>query len=232
MELWSTSLKRIGGNFGMGIVAFFLFIKWILFLNLLLFGVVLLFLIVPTIVLEAPRGETCISMNNSTINCCPELYWNKSREFDTFIDFFQVSNLFEYSLLFYGAYSSSSLTSIDGYYYNLPLAYVCVMMAIFAVSLVAVVRSAVKGFRERVVESEGQFYRYCNLVFGGWDYCINNEKASETKHKALYTEIKVYDNLSQRYLQSFITLYYNFENCIKQNKFQFYIPNGNIDIFI
>lgn len=111
---------------------------------------------------------------------------------DSFADLFQGGNLFEYSLLFYGAYSSSTYYSEEeGINYNLPLAYASVMMVVFGVSLVAIVRSAVKGFRERVVEGEGQFYRYCNLVFGGWDYCVNNEKASATKHKALYNEIKV-----------------------------------------
>lgn len=192
MELWSTSLKRIGGNFGMGIVAYFCFMKWILFLNVSLFAIISVFLVVPTILLVPLRAETCVSINNTDTMCCPELYRNKSKEVETFLDFFQGSNLFEYSLLFYGAYSSSSIPNEeDSFYYNLPLAYICVMMTIYATSLIAIVRSAVKGFRERVVEGEGQFYRYCNLVFGGWDYCINNEKASETKHKALYNEIKV-----------------------------------------
>ncbi|XP_014211342.1 transmembrane channel-like protein 7 [Copidosoma floridanum] len=193
MELWSTSLKKIGGNLGMGIVAFFLFIKWILFLNLVLFGMISVFLVLPTTLLEVPRNETCASTNDTVSTyCCTEQYWNKSREFNTFLDFFQGSHLFEYSLLFYGAYPSLSYYgNSNEYHYDLPLAYMCVMMLVFVVSLVAVVRSSVKGFRERVVEGEGQFYRYCNLVFGGWDYCINNENASETKHRALYNEIKV-----------------------------------------
>lgn len=191
MGLWHTSLKRIGGNLGMGMVAYFLFIRWILFLNIVLFASISLFLILPTVLMQITQDKTCDGSSNDTI-CCPEIYWSKSKDFNTFIDFFQVENLFEYSLLFYGAYSSSKNPfEKDGLLYNLPLAYIGVMMAIFVVSLIAVVRSAVKGFRERVVESEGQFYRYCNLTFGGWDYCINNEKASETKHKALYNEIKV-----------------------------------------
>lgn len=190
MGLWYTSLKQIGGNLGMGMVAYFLFIRWILFLNMVLFTSIALFLILPTVLLEVPQDKTCDSINNTI--CCPELYWNKSKEFDTFVDFFQGINLFEYSLLFYGAYSSSTNPfDKDGFHYNLPLAYIGVMLAVFGVSLIAVVRSAVKGFRERVVEREGQFYKYCNLAFGGWDYCINNEKAAETKHKALYNEIKV-----------------------------------------
>ncbi|KAJ8679244.1 hypothetical protein QAD02_015031 [Eretmocerus hayati] len=191
LEMWGMSLKRIGGNLGMGMVAYFLFIRWIFFLNLLLFAIILLLVILPYILLEVPRDESCGLQNITENLCCPDLYWNKSTEFSNFLDFFQGNNLFEFSLLFYGAYSSLVYHS-ENYqlYYNLPLAYMCVMLTIFGVSLIAVVRAAVRGFRERVVEKEGQFYRYCNLVFSGWDYCINNEKASATKHKALYNEIK------------------------------------------
>ncbi|XP_058805767.1 transmembrane channel-like protein 7 [Phymastichus coffea] len=192
MELWSTSIKKIGGNFGMGIVAYFLFIKWILFINLILFAIIMGFLVLPTIMLEAPQKEICNPFNDSDTSCCPELYWNRSREFNTIEDLFQSNNLFKYSLLFYGAYSSSTYYNKEKtFYYNLPLAYAAVMIVVFMLSLLAIIKSAAKGFRERVIENEGQFYQYCNLVFGGWDYCIDNEKSSETKHKALYNEIKI-----------------------------------------
>ena len=32
--------------------------------------------------------------------------------------------------------------------------------------------------------------KYCNLIFGGWDFCIHNEKSAQIKHKALYNEIQ------------------------------------------
>lgn len=192
MALWSSSIKKIGGNFGMGIVAYFLFIKWILFLNLLLFAIIFVFVVMPTVTLVAPHKETCSQINNSDTDCCPEMYWNRSREFHNFEDFFQGNNLFEYSLLFYGAYSSSTYHDKEKtFHYNMPLAYASVMIVIFVLSLLAIMKSAVKGFRERVIENEGQFYQYCNLVFGGWDYCVDNEKSSETKHRALYNEMKV-----------------------------------------
>nr|CAD7404567.1 unnamed protein product [Timema cristinae] len=54
----------------------------------------------------------------------------------------------------------------------------------------SIIKSAATGFKERLVEGEGQFYKYCNLVFGGWDFCIHNEKSATIKHKALFNEIK------------------------------------------
>ena len=182
----------------MGIVAYFLFIKWLLFLNLCLFLIIFIFLILPTFLLEPPQPEIC-SQNNTnitnitnSIDCCSELYLNGSKESSALTDFMQGSNFLEHTLLFYGFYAHKSYGSLEsGIFYDLPLAYISVMMSVFLMSLIAIVRSSAREFRERVVEGEGQFYQYCNLIFGGWDYCINNEKAAEIKHKALFNEMKV-----------------------------------------
>lgn len=198
ISLWNSSLKKIGGNFGMGIVTYFLFIKWLLFLNLSLFMIIFIFLILPTILLEAPQPDICIANNTNNTNntnnvdCCSELYNNGSKELNGITDFMQGNNFLEYTLLYYGYYAHKSYGNIEsGIFYDLPLAYIGAMMSMFFVSLVAIVRSSAREFRERVVEGEGQFYQYCNLIFGGWDYCINNEKAAGIKHKALFNEMKV-----------------------------------------
>jgi len=52
-------------------------------------------------------------------------------------------------------------------------------------------KAAAYGFRERLLEGEGQFYKYCNLIFAGWDCCIQNDKSAQIKHKALFNEMKV-----------------------------------------
>ncbi|XP_011707818.1 PREDICTED: transmembrane channel-like protein 7 [Wasmannia auropunctata] len=194
MELWNDSLKKIGGNFGMGIVAYFLFIKWLMYLNLLLFAIIFLLIVLPAIVLEVPESEACTSSNAASVACCSELYRNKTNESSsTITKIVQDGGILEYTLLFYGSYTHKIYESVGAnFYYNSPLAYVCAIVGVFVVSLVAIVRSAAKGFRERVVEGEGQFYRYCNLIFGGWDYCINNERSASIKHKALYNEMKAF----------------------------------------
>ncbi|XP_012272322.1 transmembrane channel-like protein 7 isoform X2 [Orussus abietinus] len=191
MELWTTSLKKIGGNFGVGIVAYFLFIKWLLFLNAAIFSIIFSFVILPTIVLEKPEIELCTINSSYSISCCSEMYSNVSNESNSIDNSMQDSSFLENTLLFYGMYTHQ-IHGVNGsdIYYNLPLAYICSIIAILILSLVVIVRSAAKGFKERVVEGEGQIYQYCNLVFGGWDYCINNEKSASIKHKAVYNEIK------------------------------------------
>ncbi|KOC59827.1 Transmembrane channel-like protein 7 [Habropoda laboriosa] len=192
MELWNDSLKTIGGNFGMGIVAYFLFIKWLMYLNVLLFSIMFLFIVLPAILLHMPDEEPCINSNNShSISCCSELYWNITQESSSIAAFVEGTGILEYSLLFYGAYSHLTYDT-SGMFYNLPLSYISATIGVFIISLIAIVKSAARSFKQRVVENEGQFYQYCNLVFGGWDYSIHNEKSAVVKHKALHNEMKAF----------------------------------------
>jgi len=186
LELWRHSLKKIEGTFGTGIVAYFLFIKWLMFLNLFIFLFILLFIIIPTVVL-VPKELS----GNSTDDECSRNYSDSSAD-SSFLDWVQGTGSMERTILFYGFYPEN-LISGDGdtHLYNLPLAYVAISVVYLLGCLGVIVKSAAQGFKERLMEGEGQFYQYCNLVFGGWDYCIHNEKSARMKHKALYNEMKV-----------------------------------------
>lgn len=183
----------------MGIVAYFLFIKWLVFLNLILFSIIFCFISLPTILLSpSPSNSSNCPANSSSSNasniaCCSETYLNVSHDTSNIIDIIQGGGPLERTLLFYGVYTNEIYGEFsDETPYNLPLAYIFTTIVFFFVSLIAIVRSAAKGFRERVTEGEGQFYQYCNLIFGGWDFCIQNEKSAGIKHKALYNEIKAF----------------------------------------
>ncbi|XP_059608527.1 transmembrane channel-like protein 7 [Phlebotomus argentipes] len=198
VELWKGSLKRIEGHFGTGVVAYFLFLRWLMFLNLAIFGIVLVFVVLPQVFLVAPDEAACVVANST--ECCAEDYFNATSTFSV-LDIIQGTGIMEKTLMFYGMYSNRIYgyhanvnTSLIGFtkslYYDLPLAFVCTTLACFLLSLVAIVRAASREFKDRLVEGEGQFYQYCNLIFGGWDFCIHNEKSAEIKHKALFNEIK------------------------------------------
>lgn len=179
LELWRNSLKKIEGNFGTGVVAYFLFLKWLMFLNLSMFLLILSFIILPVLLMEQPEN----SSNTSTT-------FEISDISKFIIDIIQGTGQFNETILFYGMYKNRTLVDINGIYYDLPLAYILTAVALFVFSLVSIVKSAAKDFKERLVEGEGQFYHYCNLIFAGWDFCIHNEKAADIKHKALFNEIK------------------------------------------
>lgn len=69
----------------------------------------------------------------------------------------------ELSYLFYGYYPRHILVleAAPGWKYNLPLAYLLVVMVTLVLSLVLMVRAAARGLRESLRSSEGQFYQVC-----------------------------------------------------------------------
>lgn len=193
MELWKNSMRNIEGNFGTGVVAFFFFLKWLFLLNLVIFLIILLFITLPSILLvQEEQIDLNIETNKSDI-----VNHEKRRSIsgnNIIMDIIQGTGLLSTTPFFYGYYSNETLSNQSGdftFYYNIPLAYVLITILYFLLSLFAILRSSVKGFTERLVEGEGQFYKYCNLLFGGWDFCIDNQKASQMKHKAIYSEMKV-----------------------------------------
>jgi transmembrane channel-like protein len=285
MELWRTSLNKIEGNFGTGVVAYFVFLRWLMILNLLIFSIIFVFIILPQLVLIEPKDLPCnindppelatrwvpdntsnIMLNqtfwvyaNISAQCCREAYIKEIRhnrsEF-SILHLFQGTGFMEKTFLFYGMYTNqiygydplkkpkenqqtitnpteynlnqkydNFIVSEDGdtgnisalpmvgeilslaenvtniktwreffneldIYYDLPLAYIIVTIICYLYTLVAIVKAVAHEFKDRLVEGEGQFYQYCNLIFGGWDFCIHNEKSAQIKHKALFNEIQ------------------------------------------
>ncbi|XP_076063938.1 transmembrane channel-like protein 7 isoform X2 [Oratosquilla oratoria] len=207
VELWYGSLRYVEGNFGTGLVAFFTFIKWLLYLNIFTFILIAVFILVPQIVFKHPEDPCSMVESNSTsgyINetqCCsqryeisvtePERQTDKPLLVQLFLDGLQGTGVLEISYLFYGYYPRHILTieGGEGLKYNLPLAYLLVVVVILVMSLILMVREAARGLRESLRSSEGQFYQYCNLIFGGWDYCIENNRAATFKKKAIYNEL-------------------------------------------
>lgn len=189
-------MREIEGKFGTGVVSYFLFLRWLLFLNLAISILVLIFLILPKTLLVENRLN-CENFLPDSPACCSEGYLERNlSDSNIFLDLIQGTGMMERTILFYGVYSNQINTYyLDNLfeskmYYNMPLAYILVPISWTLISLIAIVKSGAKGFKERLVESEGQFYKYCNLVFGGWDFCIHNDKSANIKHKGLFNEIK------------------------------------------
>lgn len=195
IELWKNAMRNIEGNFGTGVVAFFFFLKWLFFLNFFIFSIVFIFISLPSIVLSSDELSEENSESNSSEFFIDKINFNQSRSDNNniFLDIIQGTGVLESTPFFYGYYSNTTLSNKESeflFYYNIPLGYIIVTIVYFLFSLFAILRSSAKGFTERLVEGEGQFYKYCNLVFGGWDFCIDNEKAAHMKHKAVYSEMK------------------------------------------
>lgn len=325
MELWRTSLKKIEGNFGTGVVAYFVFLRWLMILNLLIFSIIFVFIILPQLVLIEPKdlpcdltqppvlssrwvpdanhtesgyNETIWIYPNTSSQCCREVYINEirfNRSDFSILHLVQGTGFMEKTLLFYGMYtnqiygydplshqdenartvtkasdfssnrnvdnliidedgstsddfvsnnsSSPIMSALLGFsdnttnittwrdffnkldiYYDLPLAYIIVTIVCYLYTLVAIVKAVAHEFKDRLVEGEGQFYQYCNLIFGGWDFCIRNEKSAQIKHKALYNEIQSLMHLKR----------YEFErnNRTRDIMFKLYLIRVMVNFFV
>lgn len=298
MELWRSSLRKIEGNFGTGVVAYFVFLRWLMILNFLVFSIIFMFIILPQLILKEPRdlqcdpnappveswravknesytnetseaafyNETIWYYGNRSVECCRDSYLKEvkhNRSDFSILNIVQGTGFMEMTLLFYGKYTnkifgydpvaeaaakaeriqherafqanqkresfnvdefnstsspimSALLGRNDDYeafknltqtwkaflddldiYYDLPLAYIIVTIVCYLYTLVAIVKAVAHEFKDRLVEGEGQFYQYCNLIFGGWDFCIHNEKSALIKHKALTNEIQTLMHLKK-----------------------------------
>ncbi|CAD0251198.1 unnamed protein product [Spodoptera exigua] len=198
LELWQSPMREIEGKFGTGVVSYFLFLRWLLFLNLAISVIIILFMILPKTLLNEINYRCEDFESNSTI-CCSNYYLTKNlTDSNVFFDVIQGTGWMERTILFYGVYTDQIYSYYianlfqSKLYYNMPMAYILVAISWVLLSLIAIVKTAAKGFKERLVENEGQFYKYCNLVFGGWDFCIHNDKSAKIKHKGIYNEVKGY----------------------------------------
>ncbi|KAK6622947.1 hypothetical protein RUM43_008799 [Polyplax serrata] len=199
-EIWKKSLREIEGNFGTGVVSFFRFIKWLMYLNIVIFLLMFTFVVLPTLLSEILQNSAYLTMEKPILPCrnmsmveeCSNNYTRTISSRDIgILDVIQGTGAIENTYLFFGKYDCSIYTFPKYlYYYNLSFAYILVTIFIFILSLAAIVKSAAQAFKGRLVEGEGQFNQFCSLIFSGWDFCIYNEKSANMKHKALYNEIK------------------------------------------
>lgn len=197
IELWRKCLKKIEGNFGTGVAAYFFFVKWLMFLNLTITVLIICFVVVPAVLMTDTDVDPCNSFNDTLARvCCIASYKSTSSNAtvnpSSLIEGYYLiegSGWLESTLMFYGIYPNSVQEGIT-LNYNLPFAYIATAVGYFLLSLCAIMKKAAHGFKDRLVESEGQYYRYCNMIFTGWDFCIYNESSAKIKHQAVYTEIK------------------------------------------
>ncbi|CAM1318595.1 TMC7 (predicted) [Pycnogonum litorale] len=224
-NLWHSSLKAIEGHFGTGVVSYFVFIRWLLFLNCFIFSLIFIFIILPTLIFTkvplyavdvnaVPAGNNVTATSplnaNDTGSRIPDwysTYVNATSKYRRNVrnmtqvsakariqDLLQGTGWMELTVMFYGAFEPNNLFigrfSGQDHWYFLPASYMVVTVVYFFFSMIFMVKSMVKGSRETLVINEGQFYRYFNIVFGSWDFCITDNNAAELKQMGIYMEIQ------------------------------------------
>ncbi|XP_058971095.2 transmembrane channel-like protein 7 [Pocillopora verrucosa] len=187
LELWKGPLKEVEGRFGNGVVSFFLFLKWLMFLNLVIFFLEFGLVSLPAIVIKNTTAQA--STNSCDFNALRAQSVSNSIA-DKLFDFVTGQGWINTTLMFYAGYPATELLSEEEIKYDLPLAYLMVGGAYFFGSLLLMVRNLAKSFQQSYIESGGTTASFCNKVFASWDYCISDENTAKIKSQNIVQTVK------------------------------------------
>ncbi|XP_069036968.1 transmembrane channel-like protein 5 isoform X1 [Lepisosteus oculatus] len=175
LELWSGTLKEIGGRFGSSVLSFFTFLKWLLMFNVFSFLINFGFITVPQL-LEPPGGPN-VSFRG--------------------LEILTGSGYFSYTVLYYGYYSNGSVSGSSAGssqnstlpQYDMRLAYFFTMGTYLVLCGLCLVYSAARSFRENFMlggELSGRAWR----LLCSWDFSVVNEKAVQLRQRNLQIQLK------------------------------------------
>lgn len=97
---------------------------------------------------------------------------------------------FRKSILFYGGYTHQTINLGIGNY-RLPYAYFLTMTILYTVLFIVISISLLRSYRASFIEAvDNTPNLYCHKIFCAWDFGLSHVKASETKHRNIYRELK------------------------------------------
>ncbi|XP_020786038.1 transmembrane channel-like protein 7 [Boleophthalmus pectinirostris] len=171
---WQRTLHTIESRFGVGVKAYFVFLRYLVYLNLLLCALVGGLILGPT----AFYGNG----NNSD-------FFLKFETNDSVLDFFLGTGYLDRSPVFYGFYSRGLL---DFPCLNTPLLYLYAVVSIYLISLILVVRRTVVGYKYTSILGKrlNTFVSY--KIFCGWDHTIQDPAAAVLKHSFIKNDLKLF----------------------------------------
>ncbi|KAG5856356.1 hypothetical protein ANANG_G00007130 [Anguilla anguilla] len=194
VALWRRVLQKIGGHFGGGVQSYFLFLRFLVVLNFLSFLLIASFVLVPSIVFQSHN-----SGNNNTVNIsagkeeCTTYDPNPQglvHFYTYFIDLLTGTGFMEYSYLFYGYYNNTEVITND-FSYNIPLAYLLTAGFYFIFCLICIVIRMGSAVRIAVKTGGKAVGGYSTLVFTGWDYGLQGDRAVRLKQNSIRYQLQV-----------------------------------------
>ncbi|KAA0707358.1 Transmembrane channel-like protein 8 [Triplophysa tibetana] len=167
--LWRHTLHKIEGQFGVGVKAYFVFLRYLFCLNVLYCVIIGGSVLTPTLMFT----EKLVS--NQTFG---------------FKDIFVGSGVLEgsYSPVFHSFYTRGSL---DFPCLNTPILFLLSMMSVLLLSIIMVVHRTGVGYKHVRLTGNRFSSNLSYKVFCGWDFSIQNEKAAALKHTFISDDLKM-----------------------------------------
>ncbi|XP_027138542.1 transmembrane channel-like protein 7 isoform X1 [Larimichthys crocea] len=209
---WRHTLHAIEGKFGVGVKAYFVFLRYLVFLNLLNCALTSGFILGPTMFYGRRNGSEHLFGGNDSV-------------LDFFLGTVRVGLLryvcVLYVLYVFWRYSMSS--SLQGYldrspvfigFYtrgsldlpclNTPLLYLAGILIMILLSLIMVVRRTIVGYKHTWMLGKRYSANMSYKIFCGWDFTIQDPASATLKHSFIRNDLKLFleeQNFSMREAQ-------------------------------
>ncbi|XP_077427906.1 transmembrane channel-like protein 7 [Vanacampus margaritifer] len=170
---WRHTLRVIKGRFGVGVNAYFVFLRYLIYLNLIHCAFIWTFILGPTIFYGGGNKNDTLKFGGN----------------DSVLDFFLGSGYLDRSPVFYGFYTHGSLNYPC---LNTPLLYLIGILAILLLSVIVEIRRTSVGYKHTWMLGKRSRMNVSYKIFCGWDFTIQDADAATLKLSFLRNDLKLY----------------------------------------
>ncbi|KAG5853513.1 hypothetical protein ANANG_G00026760 [Anguilla anguilla] len=195
LQPWRKALHTIEGKFGVGVKAYFTFLRFLLYLNLIHCLVISGLALTPVLL---------YGKHNFTPGKTPAS------------DLFLLTGFMDRSPVFYGFYSPVPLkVSCLRCCLSSPLLFLLAIASLLTLSIIMVVRRTVIGYKHTWMLGRRYNHHFSYKVFCGWDFCTQVPESAVLQHSLIRNDIKLvleeerfHQHVSQRTFRQWVQLYF------------------------
>ncbi|XP_051239757.1 transmembrane channel-like protein 7 [Dicentrarchus labrax] len=170
---WQRTLHAIEGRFGVGVKAYFVFLRYLIYLNLLHCAFIGGFILGPTAFYGRCNSSEPLKFGGN----------------DSVLDFFLGSGYLDRSPVFFGFYTRGSLNLLC---LNTPLLYLAGILTILFLSLIMVVRRTIVGYKHTWMLGKRYSMNVSYKIFCGWDFTIQDPASATLKCSFIRNDLKLF----------------------------------------